>query len=147
MAASWLAKGRHQLKVRLAELFPLDAKSLAFRPEVLELIRARRQQKGKVFLATASAQAHAEKISIHLGIFDGIFASNERRNRKSTRKAEALEQFFGFKGFDYLGDSRADIPVWRCCGQAMVWGDNPVFLGHIRRINPSAIPLIPVCRS
>lgn len=143
-AAGWLAMGRNQLKVRLANLFPLDAASLAFRLEVLELIRARRQQKGKVFLATASAQAHAERISLHLGIFDGIFASDESRNLKSAKKAEVLTQSFGPKGFDYLGDSRVDIPVWRVCDQAMVWSDKPDFLSHIRKINPSAVPVIPL---
>lgn len=142
-ALVWMIRGRNHLKIHLAKLFPLDPARLHYRTEVIELIRQKKRKGGSVFLATASAKAHAERIGIHLHIFDGIFATDENRNLKSTRKAEVLTQSFGPKGFDYVGDSRADIPVWRVCDQAMVWSDNPEFLRHIRKINPSAVPVNP----
>jgi 4-hydroxybenzoate polyprenyltransferase len=51
-----------------------------------------------------------------LGLFDGILASDGVRNLKGAAKLAAIQAYcreHGYAEFDYLGDSRADLPIWR----------------------------------
>ena len=55
----------------------------------------------------------ARAIADHLGLFDDVVASDGVRNLKGTEKSRELVRRYGRKGFDYAGDSRADLAVWR----------------------------------
>jgi 4-hydroxybenzoate polyprenyltransferase len=68
----------------------------------------------RVYLATASDRRHADAIAAHLGLFDGVFASDGRTNLSGEEKARQLVAVFGEGGFDYIGDRSVDIPIWRC---------------------------------
>jgi 4-hydroxybenzoate polyprenyltransferase len=69
-------------------------------------------------LATAADERIANAIAERIGLFDRVFASDGETNLKSHNKTEKLVAEFGEKGFDYIGDSRADIPVWRAAREA-----------------------------
>jgi 4-hydroxybenzoate polyprenyltransferase/phosphoserine phosphatase len=87
---------------------------------VLEEIRIARSAGRSVWLATAADRRIAEAVGKHLGHFDGIVSSEKGENLKGAAKAEKLRTLFGEKGFDYIGDSEADLPVWRVCREAVV---------------------------
>ena len=53
----------------------------------------------------------------YLGLFDGWFASNDRETLSPASKARRLVHAFGNGGFDYLGNDRADLPVWAVARQ------------------------------
>ncbi|MFT9164766.1 MAG: UbiA family prenyltransferase, partial [Komagataeibacter saccharivorans] len=80
---------------------------------VLALIDEARAQGRPVYLATASNERFAHAISAHLGLFDGLFASNTRHNLAASNKAKVLLEVFGDKGFDYVGNHRDDLAIWR----------------------------------
>ena len=65
----------------------------------------------------------ANRVADHLGIFDGVLATEGTTNLTSTRKLARLKEQFG--GFDYIGNSRADIPLLASARQAML--ANPTF--------------------
>jgi len=50
-------------------------------------------------------------------------ASDAERNLKGEDKAAALCARFGDGGFDYVGNSRADLPVWKSSAGAIVVGN------------------------
>jgi 4-hydroxybenzoate polyprenyltransferase len=49
-------------------------------------------------------------------------ATDERTNLKGSNKRRALVAAFGENGFDYAGDSRADLAVWRHASSAWLVG-------------------------
>ncbi len=107
----WLTRGKAYLKARLAQLSTFDPAHLPYNSEVLEYIRSQKNIGRKLILCTASDQEIATKIANHLGIFDGVLAS-DGINLAGRNKAAALLSQFGEGGFDYIGNSHADIAVW-----------------------------------
>jgi 4-hydroxybenzoate polyprenyltransferase len=70
-----------------------------------------------------AADVHlAQSISDHLGLFDEVYASDSQRNLKGATKAAFLADQFSATGFDYVGDSAADLSVWRLARAAYVVG-------------------------
>ncbi|MXQ11457.1 UbiA family prenyltransferase [Microvirga makkahensis] len=107
-----LARGKAALKHRLAEPVDFDPGMLPYDPEVLAAIRQARAEGRPVYLASASHEKLVGKIAAHLGLFTGWFASNEITNLAGEKKAAQLVEAFGERGFDYIGNDAADLPVW-----------------------------------
>ncbi len=107
-----LSHGKAALKHRLSEPADFDPSTLPYDPEVLALIRQAKAEGRPVYLASASHQRLVERIADHLGEFNGWFASNETTNLAGLRKAQQLVEAFGERGFDYVGNDAADLPVW-----------------------------------
>ncbi|MDX3909589.1 MAG: UbiA family prenyltransferase [Sphingobium sp.] len=116
-----LLRGRAAMKRRLTEIAPVDCTTLPYDQAVLDLIERRKMAGGEVHLVTAADQSIADGVSKALGLFDSATGSNGVDNLKSVAKAESLASRFT-DGFDYVGDSAADLPVWRHGGEAIIAG-------------------------
>ena len=116
----WLRKGRANLKLQVMERTALDVASLPYRPEVIAFLKEQKQEGRRLVLATAAQERLARQVADHLGLFDEVLGSDAVRNLKGPVKLEALRQHYGATGFDYIGDSRADLPVWRSARQALL---------------------------
>jgi 4-hydroxybenzoate polyprenyltransferase len=75
-----------------------------------------------VVLATGAHRSIAEKVAARLGLFDEVLATEGGVNLVGEAKADVLVSRYGKGGFDYIGDSAADIPVWRAAGLRWVVG-------------------------
>jgi len=117
-ALAALTNGRPKLKRYLAQNAPVDPTALPYRDEVLAEIRRARDAGRRVLLVTASDQATADAVAGHVGVFDEAIGSDGESNLKASRKAEYLQARFGAGGFQYLGDSSADLPVWKAANEA-----------------------------
>ena len=115
-----LVRGRAAVKRKLAECGPFDAATLPYREELLEDLRLERAAGRTLVLCTGSDSAFAAAVAAHLGIFDRVLASDGQRNLKGRAKRQCLEKEFGAGGFDYVGDSAADLAVWRGARKAWV---------------------------
>ena len=136
VAASGILGGRAELKRRLAEWAPLDPADLPYNEEVLEILRAWRKQGRRTVLCTASAQGYADAVAGHLGLFDEVHGSDVGRNLKGAVKATFLRERYGPQGFDYIGDSSADFPVWADARRAISFG---LPQRHRRRLDRAAV--------
>ncbi|CAM4091070.1 UbiA family prenyltransferase [Paracidovorax anthurii] len=116
----WLARGKAVLKRQVAERVRMDAATLPYHPPLVAWLREQKARGRRIVLCTASDQALADAVARHLGCFDLVMASDGARNLAGTAKAEALVERFGERGFDYAGNSRADLPVWRRARAAIV---------------------------
>lgn len=116
----WLTKGRAGLKDKIAQHITLDASVLPYQREFTEYLRAQHDQGRRLVLTTAAHYSIANPIAEHLGIFDDVFATDEKRNNKGTNKRKQLVEQFGEHGFDYAGNSSADLDVWRYSHAAIV---------------------------
>jgi 4-hydroxybenzoate polyprenyltransferase/phosphoserine phosphatase len=131
----WLLEGRSNLKRRAAELIELEVETLPYRPEVLEYLRRRREEGRPIVLATASEERLARAVAGHLGLFDAVLASDGRINLKGTAKLEAIRGWCGPDGrFDYMGDSRADLPIWSAARRPILVGPGRRLLDRTRRL-------------
>lgn len=115
-----LSRGKAALKRHLAHRTDFDPSSLPYNQDLLDWLKQQRAQGRKLILCTASDLSIATTISEHLGVFDEVMASDGTTNLAGKHKAEALEQRFGHAGFDYAGNSRADLAVWQCARRAVV---------------------------
>lgn len=142
-ALARLPAGRAALKARLAGDTALDVAHLPYRAEVLDLIAAHRAAGGRVALVTASDIRLAEAVAAHLGCFDEVHGSTPDRNLKGPAKAAFLAGRFGAGGFDYAGDSRADLAVWGRARQAVTVGAGPALRRAAEVAAPGALHLAP----
>ena len=108
--AGWTRRGPAAVKAEVAAR--RIATGLPVRPEVAELVRAARAEGRRTVLATAADRRQAEAMAAETGLFDEVLASGDGVNLKGAAKADALVARFGEGGFDYAGDSAADLAVW-----------------------------------
>lgn len=101
------------------DMSAVDIARIPYNADVLAYVQKWRSAGGHTALVTASHQALAEKIAAHHGIFDEVYGSSGSNNLKGASKAVFLEERFGKQGFDYMGDARADIPVWEKATKAI----------------------------
>lgn len=125
----WLSGGKAKLKHLVAERVELHSASLPYCEDVLGLIREAREQHRPVILVTAAPARIANAIADSLGLFDEVLSSDERQNLSHRRKAEALVARFGSRGFDYVGNSSDDLPVFEQSRRAFLVSSN----GALRR--------------
>ncbi len=118
----WLLAGRASLKRNIAARVHLNPASLPYRQPVLDLLRREKANGRRIALATASDRELAEAIANHLGLFDEVHATDSQINLKGANKAAFLAERYAEGGFDYVGDSSADVEVWRRAGAAYVVG-------------------------
>ncbi len=116
----WLKNGKAALKEGLARATSIDVSVLPYDDAVLELISGARSGGRRVVLATASHRLLADQVADHLGIFDEVIATEGDRNLSADVKRETLVTRYGESGFDYAGNSRDDLPVWRAARHAYV---------------------------
>ena len=108
----WLVKGRAALKRRIAAAVPLPPSSLVLNPAVLDEIAAAKVAGREVWLASAADERVVAPLADAVGAA-GWFASDGRTNLSGEAKAAALVERFGEGGFDYAGNERRDLAVWR----------------------------------
>lgn len=116
----WWWKGIATLKHEIALRAMPACDLLPYRSEVLALIQEARKDKRHVVLVSAAHESLAEKVAEHLQCFDEVIATRGSLNLKAEQKEAALEERFGRKQFDYVGDARADLPVWRAARRGFV---------------------------
>ncbi len=68
---------------------------------------------------TGADQGVARQVADHLGLFDGVLASDGATNHTGGNKLASLRERF-VEGFDYIGNARPDEAVLTGCGEAMV---------------------------
>ena len=116
----WLARGKAHLKSNLASRATFDPSSLPYNQDLLVWLNAQHAAGRRLILCTASDRSIAEPIAAHLGFFDEVMASDGSANLAGRNKADALEARFGRGGYDYVGNSSADLHVWQGARRAIV---------------------------
>jgi 4-hydroxybenzoate polyprenyltransferase/phosphoserine phosphatase len=116
----WLLRGRAALKEEIARRVNLDVQTLPWQVELLEFVRREHSNGRPIALATSAHHKFADAIAQHLGIFTAVHSSGEGVNLSGAKKRDLLVHYYGERGFDYVGNSRADIHVWSKARQAIV---------------------------
>jgi 4-hydroxybenzoate polyprenyltransferase len=125
----WLLQGKAVLKHQLAQYTEIHVESLPYDDHLLREIKQRKAQLTPIVLATGSHRKFAEKIANHLQVFDLVLATDANINLTSKNKAAKCVELYGAGGFDYIGNSSHDIPVWQQSHQAYSVTKQPFNLG------------------
>jgi len=135
-----MGHGWAYMKDQLAQRVMPDVARLPYRREVVEFLKEERGRGRRLVLATASNRRIAEAVAAHVGLFDDVLASGPEVNLKGERKLQAIEKQVGSDGFGYMGNSSADLPLWRSARQAYVVAASPRVLARARAVcNPVGI--------
>lgn len=100
----------------------LDFDLLPVRRDVLAFARQQASTGREVVLVTAADQSAAARAVAGMNLFAHVFGSSPDLNLKASAKACFLVERYGMERFDYVGDSRADVPVWRAARRRFVVG-------------------------
>ncbi|MDE3198312.1 MAG: UbiA family prenyltransferase [Acidobacteriota bacterium] len=111
----WLWQGRTVLKAEIAARQEMNYGDLPWRRDLIAFLEKEKRAGRSIVLATAASEETARRAAAYLGLFDEAISSTEAVNLKGPRKCDELVKRYGVRGFDYVGDSSADIPVWRAC--------------------------------
>jgi 4-hydroxybenzoate polyprenyltransferase len=142
----WLWEGRAVLKRQVASHTEVLPDSLPYNSELIGWLRSEKTAGRKLVLCTSADSTIAAPIAEHLALFDEVIASDGSHNLSGDAKARALEERFEHAGFDYAGNSRADLHVWRRARRAVVVNASPSLVRQvaqccaIERVFPTATP-------
>ena len=129
-----LLRGRPALKAFIAQRYVPDPATLSWRADVLAFLREERDRGRKIFLATAAHRLIAEAVVAHLGLFDGLVATESGENLKGNRKAIFIRKSLGCNDFDYMGDSSADLPVFQAARVGYLVAPSPALSQAARQV-------------
>ena len=132
LAIGWLLQGgRARLKTEIASRSELDVANLPYNQELVSFLKEERAAGQALVLATASPYEWARSISLHLGLFDRVLATDETNgNLKGKRKLELILQDAGEKPFGYAGDASADRPIFEASQLPIVVGAQAKLAGE-----------------
>ena len=129
----YLYKGKAFLKKKLASLIAIDVSNLPYNQDFLIWLNDQKDQGSRLVLCTGSDEIHAKKIADFLGIFDEVLASDGQVNLVGKKKAEKLVNLYGYKNFDYAGNSKKDIHIWKESKNAIVINSSKSLINYVRK--------------
>jgi 4-hydroxybenzoate polyprenyltransferase/soluble P-type ATPase len=119
-ALSWLFQGKTAFKSRLATQITLDVTGLPYRREVISLLEDLKRRRRRILLATGAHISVASRIADHLGVFSTVLATDNGPAVTGERKRSLVLSELGQCCFAYIGNSAADLPVWRASELAIL---------------------------
>jgi len=128
----WLKAGRVAFKERLANAVQLNPDALPVNEELVAVAEAEAAKGRKIVLATAAHINTAEVFKARFSFISDVIATEGEVNLKGKTKADALAARFP-GGFDYAGDSRADLEVWKRARKAIIVGASESTLRRARK--------------
>lgn len=116
---TWLGKGKASFKREIVGRAVIEVEHLPYNEPLLEYLREEHARGRKIYLATAADISLAERVAAHLGIFDGVLASDGTLNLAGANKLAAFQQRFP-GGFTYIGNASPDRTLLKASHQPMV---------------------------
>lgn len=133
----WLARGRATLKRRIARAVSLPPATLVLNPAVLHEIASAKAVGREIWLASASDEIAVAPLAEAVGA-TGWLASDGRTNLAGQAKAAVLVERFGEGGFDYIGNERRDLAVWKHARHAIGVNLSASLVGQVRALDEAA---------
>lgn len=130
----WLLQGKAALKRHITSAVSLDVTHLPYNRELLQFLEQQHAEGRSLYLATAADSALARRIADHLGLFEGVLASDGALNLAGSNKLAAFRQTFG-DNFCYIGNAVADLPLLENCQQPMVANPTRGLQSALRKAN------------
>lgn len=132
-----LTRGRHVLKATIANHVDLPSIVLPLREDLLNWLRQKAGEGHALHLCSAADQAIVDVVAAKVGIFDSAVGSSQS-NLKGLAKASYLTSRFP-GGFIYVGDSSADLAVWKAADAIVLAGASNGVAAKAKNLNKPVI--------
>jgi 4-hydroxybenzoate polyprenyltransferase/phosphoserine phosphatase len=109
---SAFGRGMPALKHYVVTSIVTDVSYLPLDPDVLAVIDQVCRSGRSVHLVSANDERYVRAVADHIGLVEYRSESNDRASLSTSGKTRHLVDKFGEGGFDYVGGSENDIPVW-----------------------------------
>ncbi|MDP3175700.1 MAG: UbiA family prenyltransferase [Phenylobacterium sp.] len=117
-----LLRGRASMKEALRNVTVDCVASMPVRAELVDWLRGEQKRGRRVHLVTAADQQVAEAAARRFDFLHGdALGTRDGVNLKGPNKSAALQEAFP-DGFTYVGDSRADLPVFAAADSIVLAG-------------------------
>lgn len=133
----YLFKGKAFFKHKLNQFIQIDAKNLTYNKNLINFLKKEKKNGRKIVLCTGSNLKTAKSISKYLNLFSKVYASDKALNLTGVNKAKKLVKIFGFKKFDYVGNSFDDLVVWHNSQNAIVVNPSKNLVKKVTKISKS----------
>lgn len=114
--------GKPAFKIYALRHSRLTEDDLPRRTALAEWLDSEAKEGRQIHLATGSPEELARAVASAHPFFVGVFATRPGTNMTGAVKAQHLCDAFGQKGFDYAGNSWADLEVWKHARRAILCG-------------------------
>lgn len=117
---TYLIKGKTYAKKYLYENTIFNIKNIPFNSSLIKYINNQKNNYDHIILISGSYYKYVQKIAEHVKIFDSFAGTNNKLNMISSSKVTYILEKFNNPIFDYIGDSRKDIPIWELSRNILV---------------------------
>lgn len=124
----WLFLGRTKFRERVVQSVEIDPATLPYRRATLNLLWREAATGRDIILVTCGEPRVARAIANHLGVFTDIIEVERGETPPGDATALELCGRFGSGDFDYAGNGRGDIPVWRTARRSVLVAPSPRLL-------------------
>lgn len=142
----WLFYGKAYFKEQIARKVIPDAEALPYNTEVVKYIRKQKEDGKDIYLLTAANQRIADSVSKFIKIFTVSIGSSSKLNLKSKEKLRVIKEIAGTGQFDYIGDSKADIPIFIEANTAIICNNSKRIINKLNIIQDK-ITILPNTRT
>ncbi|HLJ16163.1 MAG TPA: UbiA family prenyltransferase [Bryobacteraceae bacterium] len=129
----WLLRGKAYMKRQVGDRTTLRVDLLPFCQPFVDYLQEERSAGRRLILTTGADEHVATQIADLLNLFDGVVASDGKKNFTGKQKLAAIRGLVGGQKFFYAGNSRSDLDVWRESDGAVVVNAPPACAKRLRR--------------
>jgi len=129
----WLMRGQAYLWRRLRQLASLNVALLPYRLEVLEYLEREKYAGREIILISGAHHTLVERVARHLKLFDHSLGSDDLTHLVDEKKLSAIVERYGKKSFDYVGNSRADLRIWKASRHAVIVSSDMFLVSQLRK--------------
>ncbi len=126
--------GKMHAKKYLFDSTIIKISDLPFNIGVINFINQNKASYAHTILISGSYHKYVECVAQHLKLFDSHVGTTIDINMVGSSKVKYLRKTFKNSLFDYIGDSKKDIPIWEEADKAYVV-NNGTIINHIKHID------------
>jgi len=131
----WLLQGKIYLKKKLHQLVNLNFSLLPYNKNLLDFLEMEMDSGREIVLATASLQSNAVQVAKKFPMLFGEVCGSEMINLKGKKKLEFLLTKYGQAGYDYIGNSYADLPIFAESRHSFLVTDDKILTNRTKKVS------------
>ncbi|MDB0031767.1 hypothetical protein N9E32_00590 [Alphaproteobacteria bacterium] len=121
----FLFKGKPYLKEKISKNFTVPFANLTFNKAALDFIGEVKNRHRVVYLISGSHQTLVDQMDKFLNIFFESFGTRDSFNMVGINKVYFIKNNLKINNFEYLGNSKKDLPIWKNCKKIIYTNVSP----------------------
>jgi len=137
----FLFLGRPYLKDKISRNYTVDLSKLKKNNSCIEYLKVAKNSNRDVYLISGSHQLLVDQISNQLNLFNDVFGTHKNFNMIGKNKIAYINQKLKIFDFDYIGNSKQDLPIWKYTKKVIFTNATPSIRKQINKLNLEEIEI------